>query len=63
MAAKTTKTQVKFQMGDKEMIWDMSTDPLIILLCREENVGEAEALESTCKSAGAVTKPEVIVDK
>lgn len=55
--------QVKFQMGDKEMTWDMTSDPLIILLLREDNVGEAEAHESTHKSAGAVTKPEVVLDK
>lgn len=50
-------------MGDQEMTWDMTTDPLIILLLREDNVSEAEAFESTCKSAGAVTKPEATKDK
>lgn len=55
--------KVKFQMGDQEMTWDMTTDPLIILLLREDNVSEAEAFESTCKSAGAVTKPEATKDK
>jgi hypothetical protein len=54
--------QVKFQMGDKEVTWDMTTDPLIILLISEGHEGEADALESVCKSAGAVTKPHVPVD-
>jgi hypothetical protein len=53
-----TMARIKFQIGEQSMEceWDMSKDPLVILLSAEGNVSEAEHHEATLKASGAVTK-------
>lgn len=53
-----TMARIKFQIGEQTMEceWDMSKDPLVILLSAEGSVSEAEHHEATLKAGRAVTK-------
>lgn len=53
---KKAPRRIHIQVGDLETTWDLSRDPLIILLTAEGNESEVESHESTLLSSKAVTK-------